>query len=208
MIHNKSFLLFLLLEGFLLASPVDSATSIENISKQYLGNSYVWGGEDPSKGVDCSGYTKYVFNKVGIKIPRTALSQSKLGKTIDRNHLKKGDLLFFLTDKKRGIPITHVGIYLNNNKFIHAASSKKGIIISSLSGTYGKKLVVAKRILAPAVKINHISNLDSGFKNIPTQNISHYSSKMHNLFSFILDKEAAMATMDIKKTSFSNFQKL
>jgi len=62
--------------------------------------------------------------------------------------LQKGDLLFFLTDKKRKIPVTHVGIYLGDGKFIHAASKKKGIIISPIySGYYSGKFVSAKRVL-------------------------------------------------------------
>ena len=146
---KKPILIPLILAQFLSVGYADLAMSskIERLAKNYLGGKYTWGGTSPRTGMDCSGYTQFVFKKVGIKIPRTALSQSKIGKPIDSTEFKKGDLLFFLTDKKRGIPVTHVGIYLDNNKFIHAASSKKGIIISSLSGKYGEMLVDAKRIL-------------------------------------------------------------
>ena len=146
---KKPILIPLILAQFLSVGYADLAMSskIERLAKKYLGGKYTWGGTSPRTGMDCSGYTQFVFKKVGIKIPRTALSQSKIGKPIDSTEFKKGDLLFFLTDKKRGIPVTHVGIYLDNNKFIHAASSKKGIIISSLSGKYGEMLVDAKRIL-------------------------------------------------------------
>ena len=118
-------LILLVLQDSLYSTTTNTSNSIEEISKKYLGVEYVWGGNTPKTGMDCSGYTKYVFNKVGISIPRTALTQSKIGKTVDRKKLKKGDLLFFLTDKKRGIPITHVGIYLANGEFIQAASKKK-----------------------------------------------------------------------------------
>jgi hypothetical protein len=85
---------------------------------------------------------------VDINLPRTALLQSKVGVDIKNQEYKKGDLLFFLTDRSRGIPITHVGIYLEDNKFIHAASSKKGIIISDLTKSkYGSLLVSASRVL-------------------------------------------------------------
>jgi len=78
----------------------------------------------------------------------TSYSQSKRGETVDINDLQKGDLLFFLTDKKRDIPVTHVGIYIGNGKFIHAASKKKGIIISPLhDGFYSNKFVLARRVL-------------------------------------------------------------
>ncbi|MCK4441775.1 MAG: C40 family peptidase, partial [Sulfurovaceae bacterium] len=113
----------------------------------YLGGKYVWGGTKP-KGFDCSGYVKYLYAQQGIKIPRTAYAQSKVGRDVSKRKLKKGDLLFFLTDKKRHIPITHVGMYIGNDKFIHAASRKKGIIISSLSKSkYHRYFVKAKRIM-------------------------------------------------------------
>lgn len=142
------FFIFVLPNIVVHADPAISS-KIERLAKNYLGTKYTWGGTSPRTGMDCSGYTQYIFKKVGINIPRTALSQSKIGKYVSPSEYKKGDLLFFLTDKKRGIPVTHVGIYLDNNKFIHAASTKKGIIISSLSGRYGKMLVDAKRVLNP-----------------------------------------------------------
>lgn len=122
-------------------------TQILNNAKEHLGGKYVWGGTQP-KGFDCSGYVQYLYKKEGVALPRTALAQSKVGLSINRNELKKGDLLFFLTDKRRNIPITHVGMYIGNDKFIHAASKKKGIIISSLSKSkYNRIYVKAKRII-------------------------------------------------------------
>ena len=122
-------------------------TQILNNAKEYLGGKYVWGGTQP-KGFDCSGYIQYLYKKGGVALPRTAYQQSKVGLLVNRNELKKGDLLFFLTDKKRNIPITHVGMYIGNDKFIHAASKKKGIIISSLSKSkYNRIYVKAKRII-------------------------------------------------------------
>lgn len=117
---------------------------IEKLSKKYLGGRYSWGGTNPN-GFDCSGYTQFIYKKKGINLPRTALAQSKVGETVSIKNLQKGDLLFFLTDKKRGIPVTHVGVYLENGKFIHAASKKRGIIISSLAD-YRSRFVKAKRV--------------------------------------------------------------
>jgi len=122
----------------------------ENIllnAKKYLGGKYVWGGTQP-KGFDCSGYTQYIYKKEGVSIPRTAYEQSKVGKEVSRFNLKKGDLLFFLTDKSRGIPVTHVGMYIGEGKFIHAASKRKGIIITSLEESrYASLFVKATRII-------------------------------------------------------------
>jgi len=174
----KTLIAILLTFQFLNALTSDTSKDIENISKKYLGDPYVWGGNTPETGMDCSGYTKYVFKKVGITLPRTAYTQSKVGKAVNQDELEKGDLLFFLTDKKRNIPITHVGIYLGNDKFIHAASSKKGIIISSLSKSrYAKLFKGARRVIK--------ENL-------------HFKES----FYIALDEEAAKSTMDVKLTSF------
>lgn len=116
-------------------------------AKKHLGEDYVWGGTNPG-GFDCSGYMQYIYKKEGVAIPRTANQQSKVGKEISRFELKKGDLLFFLTDKSRNIPITHVGMYLGDDKFIHAASKRKGIIITSLNKSrYSRLFVKATRII-------------------------------------------------------------
>ena len=123
-------------------------TALLKNAKQYLGGKYVWGGTEPD-GFDCSGYVRYVYNEEGINLPRTAYEQSQVGEPIhELKELSQGDLLFFLTDKSRGIPVTHVGIYMGKDKFIHAASRRKGIIISSLSKSkYAKLLVKATRVI-------------------------------------------------------------
>ncbi len=127
-------------------SEADKKQLLED-AKYFKGGKYVWGGTTP-QGFDCSGYVQYLYKKHNINLPRTAWAQSKKGIDVAKKDLKKGDLLFFLTDKKRGIPVTHVGIYLGNGKFIHAASKKKGIIISPIySGYYAGKFVSAKRVL-------------------------------------------------------------
>ena len=126
-------------------SAIDKQKLLED-AKYFKGGKYVWGGTTP-EGFDCSGYVQYLYNKHGIKLPRTAWAQSKQGIPVNKAHLQKGDLLFFLTDKKRSIPVTHVGIYIGNGNFIHAASKKKGIIISPIThGSYAKCFVTAKRV--------------------------------------------------------------
>ena len=130
-------------------SPLDKQKLLED-AKYFKGGKYVWGGTTP-KGFDCSGYVQYLYKKHDINLPRTAWAQSKKGLSVEKEDLQKGDLLFFLTDKKRGIPVTHVGIYIGDGNFIHAASKKKGIIISPLThGSYAKTYVSAKRVTAQA----------------------------------------------------------
>ncbi len=120
-------------------------------AKYFKGGKYVWGGTTP-QGFDCSGYVQYLYRKHHINLPRTAWAQSKKGISVTKQNLQKGDLLFFLTDKKRGIPVTHVGIYIGDDKFIHAASKKKGIIVSPLNtGHYANTFVSAKRVLHQSI---------------------------------------------------------
>ncbi len=125
----------------------DDKKKLLDYAKFFKGGKYVWGGTTP-KGFDCSGYVQYLYKKSGVNLPRTAWSQSKQGIPVDKSHLQEGDLLFFLTDKKRGIPVTHVGIYLGNGEMIHAASTKKGIIISPIThGHYADTFVSARRVM-------------------------------------------------------------
>ena len=125
----------------------DDKKKLLDYAKFFKGGKYVWGGTTP-KGFDCSGYVQYLYKKSGVNLPRTAWSQSKKGIPIDKSHLQEGDLLFFLTDKKRGIPVTHVGIYLGHGEMIHAASKKKGIIISPIThGHYADTFVSARRVV-------------------------------------------------------------
>lgn len=88
---------------------------------------YKWGGMTP-EGFDCSGFTSYVFNSIGITLPRTSQAQFDAGQSVEEGDLKPGDLLFFDSEKK-GM-ITHVGIYIGNNQMAHAAS--KNVRIDNL----------------------------------------------------------------------------
>jgi cell wall-associated NlpC family hydrolase len=115
----------------------DSSSSkkakITSIAKDKLGRRYVWGATGDKNTFDCSGFTKYVYKKNGIDIPRTSIKQSKYGKFVSRSELQKGDLVFFDTSKQRKGYVNHVGIYIGNGKFIHASSAKKKVVITSLN---------------------------------------------------------------------------
>lgn len=120
-----------------------TASAIIATAKKYIGVPYVWGGSTPS-GFDCSGYVQYVFKAHGISLPRTSKEQYGVGTYVSKANLKAGDLVFFNTE---GGGVSHLGIYIGNNQFIHASSSK-GVIISSLSNTYwAPRYYGAKRIL-------------------------------------------------------------
>jgi len=115
------------------SSSSKKSAKITAIAKKKLGRRYVWGATGKKNTFDCSGFTKYVYSKNGISIPRTSINQSKYGKYVSRKNLKKGDLVFFDTSKRRKGYVNHVGIYLGNGKFIHASSAKKKVVITSLN---------------------------------------------------------------------------
>jgi len=108
-----------------------TADKIIATAKKYIGVPYVWGGTTTS-GFDCSGFTQYVFKQHGVSLLRTSKQQYSMGTSVSRSGLKKGDLVFFNTS---GSGVSHVGIYMGNNQFIHASTSK-GVTISSLTSSY------------------------------------------------------------------------
>ena len=100
----------------------------------WKGTPYLYGG-DNQKGIDCSAFVQRTFaEKLGHRLPRTTLAQVKVGKTIAKKALKPGDIVFFRTGRNS----RHNGIYLGNQQFIHASSSK-GITISNLQNVYWQK---------------------------------------------------------------------
>lgn len=115
---------------------------ILSTAQNYLGTPYLWGGSTPS-GFDCSGFTQYVFVKNGITLPRVSRDQYNVGTTVAFNDLQPGDLVFFsfISDGQ----VSHVGIYLGDNQFISATTSK-GVIISSFSPYWNNAYVGAKRV--------------------------------------------------------------
>ena len=105
---------------------------IASISKRYIGVPYVWGGVTP-RGFDCSGFVQYVLRQGGYDIGRTVTLQYIDTNIILKENASPGDLVFFQNTYTSGL--SHVGIYMGDDKFIHASSSK-GVTISSLNETY------------------------------------------------------------------------
>lgn len=142
--------LFLLLASLIIstATPAmasaNSADSLIKNARQHMGTKYVYGGTTTS-GFDCSGFTQYAFKQSGMSIPRTTGSQYNAGKTVAKNSLQTGDLVFFNTTGRGSV--SHVGIYVGANNFIHASTSR-GVMISSIYDKYywGSRYVGARRV--------------------------------------------------------------
>ncbi|MEZ5476145.1 MAG: C40 family peptidase [Thiolinea sp.] len=101
-----------------------------------IGTTYRWGGNSPREGFDCSGLTKFTHKNVSVNIPRTAAEQSRASRTISRQQLRPGDMIFFKTS---GNAVNHVGIYVGNGKFIHAASGGGRVTVDDLRKSYWQK---------------------------------------------------------------------
>ncbi|GIQ69887.1 C40 family peptidase [Xylanibacillus composti] len=128
--------------------------SMINEARKYLGVKYKFGAKPYSssnKRFDCSSYTRFIFDKYGVDLPRTARAQARKGTTVSRKSLKKGDLLYFYVPGrfKKEKTIGHVGIYMGNQRMIHSSPEPKdGVQITDINKSYWKEtFVTAKRIV-------------------------------------------------------------
>ncbi len=159
---NESYALCLLLTFFSVSCSAiepmpmptaDANVSLEQISKEQ--NTYNWsgragevlvnalsltgikyarGGNTPEAGFDCSGFVRYVFKQAAsLTLPHSALAISQIGKTVPKNDLQPGDLVFFNTMRNT---FSHVGIYLGNNRFIHSPSAGGKVRVESMQDGY------------------------------------------------------------------------
>src|ERR1700736_5132185 len=102
-----------------------------------IGVRYRWGGDTPDSGLDCSGFVRYVFqDTLGMKLPRRAAEMSQVGERVKMSELKPGDLVFFNTMRRT---ISHVGIYIGDNKFVHSPSTGSTIRVDDMEDGYWEK---------------------------------------------------------------------
>ena len=121
-----------------------SGRELADFALQYVGTPYRWGGKDPSTGFDCSGFMYYVYKHFGYTLNRVASEQALNGKHVEASDLQPGDLLCFYSG---GSYIGHVGMYIGNNMFVHAATSATGVITEPVSGYYAARGFEARRII-------------------------------------------------------------
>jgi cell wall-associated NlpC family hydrolase len=108
------------------------------------GAPYRDGGVDPAKGFDCSGFVQYVYGQHGVDLPRQVRDQFRVGKTVDRDRLEPGDLVFFSTVAPGA---SHVGIMIGGDQFIHAPSERGVVRVESLGAQYwASRYVGARRV--------------------------------------------------------------
>jgi cell wall-associated NlpC family hydrolase len=108
------------------------------LARHWLGVGYRWGGGSPATGFDCSGFTSYVYGRLGVRLPHNAAAQFGTGRPVARSRLRPGDLLFF-----RGLG--HVGMYVGKGRMIHAPQTGDVVRIVRLGTDYHGVLVGARR---------------------------------------------------------------
>ena len=115
------------------SAPSATAQNAIQVASRYLGTPYHFGGASPATGFDCSGLAQYAYGQSGVTLPRVAADQFKVGQPVDRSQLQPGDLVFFRDSTGY---IHHEGIYLGNDRFLHAPHTGDVVKISSLDDTY------------------------------------------------------------------------
>jgi len=144
------FSLALLVSACSSSPPMSSGTSSGSgvraafYATKLVGARYHYGGNSPSRGFDCSGLVQYSYRLAGVRIPRSTRTQFRNSHSIRLSELHKGDLLFFNQQGKR---FSHVGIYIGNDKFVHAPSSGKRVRVSTIDNPYWRRHLASARRL-------------------------------------------------------------
>lgn len=127
-----------------------SAARVLATAQRYVGTNYIYGGETPAEGFDCSGFVQYVFGRHGVALPRTSRLQASAGVPLSggRAGLQPGDLMLF---SSKGVRIDHVAIYVGNNRILHSSAGAGGVVYDDLTSSRGKwyvaRHVESRRVL-------------------------------------------------------------
>jgi len=125
---------------------LSTAQNLSTFALELIGIRYKWGGNSPATGLDCSGLVRFVFQKVtGVTLPRTAKDMSRLGEQVAVPDLQPGDLVFFDT---RHFAFSHVGIYLGDNRFVHAPRQGRDVEVAALDSAFWQKRFNGARRMA------------------------------------------------------------
>ena len=145
---RKFVLIFLLVALPLAAQEQENRPGIIERALSLIGVRYRFGGADETKGLDCAGFVRRVFQtSVGVELPRSAATQYRQGCAVPFAELQPCDLVFFRNTYKRGI--SHVGIYLGDSQFIHAAGRKKRVGVDRIDSPYFMTRFAGGRRLSP-----------------------------------------------------------
>lgn len=127
-----------------------TAAKVLSTARRYLGTRYLYGGETPGAGFDCSGFVQYVFGRHGVALPRTSRQQATAGRRLPESLalLEPGDLMLFSSKGRR---IDHVAIYMGDNRILHSTAGAGKVVYDDLSSPRGKwylaRRVESRRVL-------------------------------------------------------------
>ncbi len=147
---RRNYLFFGILILSACAAPPQAQRSPEMVFQALAsaGVPYRRGGDSPENGFDCSGLVAHVYKEAfGIQLPHNALAQSRMGRYVTLSQLEAGDLVFYNTERR---PYSHVGIFLGDNRFIHAPRPGAAVRVENMSGAYWvRRFDGARRISLP-----------------------------------------------------------
>jgi len=124
---------------------ISYADEVDIVAKTFLGSKYKVGGTTPKHGFDCSAFVQYVFNLVGVDLPRTVSEQIQTGIVVLKEELTIGDLVFFKRGKSKRP--SHVGIYIGDGKFIHSSNTRRKVRIDDIESNYfSSKFLEGRRV--------------------------------------------------------------
>ncbi len=129
-----------------------------------LGVPYRYGGQDPARGLDCSGLVRHVAQSVlGLDLPRTAEAMARVGEAVKRDALQVGDLVFFNT---RGRRYSHVGIYVGDGQFVHAPTQRGKVRVEAVGASYWERRFNGARRLLPTAPTATIEAPAAGLTDV------------------------------------------
>ncbi len=123
----------------------DPGGEAARLAESMVGTAYIFGGQDPDGGFDCSGLAWWAFQSVGVEIPRVSWEQAKAGSRVDRSALRPGDLLFFRTTPGKSL---HVGVYLGRGRFVHSPKSGEKVRVDRMDNVFWRKAFLESRRVA------------------------------------------------------------
>jgi hypothetical protein len=168
-------------DGFGVSGGTASESSVVAEAHKYIGVPYLWGGTNPSKGLDCSGFTQLVFGNLGIDLPRVSSQQATAGRPVaSLADARPGDLVFFDNSSSRA-GIDHVGIYVGNGKMIAAPQPGEAVKLQDV----GKPTVI-RRVLPPETPIMPGAGGGSALAGVPYADLFSRAASRHGVDASLL----------------------
>ena len=169
-----------------------SREALSKLLKAQLGKPYVWAEEGPD-AFDCSGLVYYCYASMNMQgIPRVARNQAKVGEAVPIKDLHYGDLIFFDTTPRKTGQITHVGVYIGDGKFEHAANEKQGVKISSINKPYYRNRIrLCRRWLPLEPSVG-----EAAFKPLKPIRLAEASTKVRCKKCFSVPQKVTAASGD------------